>query len=76
MSTLLERDAVRARFLRQMERYPILLCPVCAVPAFVHGERQWKIEGRTVEYLDAMSYCQWFNVLGNPSVVVSVGTFV
>ncbi len=73
MNTLLERDAVRARFLRQMERYPILLCPVCAVPAFVHGEREWKIEGRTVEYLDAMSYCQWFNVLGNPAVVVPVG---
>ncbi|MFZ0462891.1 MAG: amidase [Candidatus Acidiferrales bacterium] len=73
MGTLLERDAIRARFLRQMERYPILLCPGCAIPAFVHGERQWKIGGRTVEYLDAMSYCQWFNVLGNPAVVVPVG---
>ncbi|MFZ0858534.1 MAG: amidase [Candidatus Acidiferrales bacterium] len=73
MSTLLERDAVRPRFLKQMERYPILLCPACAVPAFVHGERKWEIEGRTVEYLDAMSYCQWFNALGNPAVVVPVG---
>ncbi|MFZ0638956.1 MAG: amidase [Candidatus Acidiferrales bacterium] len=73
MNTLLERDAVRARFLHQMERYPVLLCPVCAVPAFVHGEREWKIEGRMVQYLDAMSYCQWFNVLGNPAVVVPVG---
>ena len=73
MSTLLERDAIRARFLRQMERYPILICPVCAVPAFSHGERRWRVDGRTVEYLDAMSYCQWFNALGNPAVVVPVG---
>ena len=73
MDTLLARDAIRARFLRQMENYPILLCPVCSLPAFVHGEREWKIDGRTIKYLDAMSYCQWFNALGNPAVVVPVG---
>jgi Asp-tRNA(Asn)/Glu-tRNA(Gln) amidotransferase A subunit family amidase len=73
MGTLLERDAVRARFLRQMQKYPILICPVCAVPAFAHGEREWRIDGRTVGYLDAMSYCQWFNALGNPAAVVPVG---
>lgn len=73
MNTLIERDAVRTRFLRQMERYPVLICPVCAVPAFGHGERKWEIDGRTVEYLDAMSYCQWFNALGNPAVVVPAG---
>jgi Asp-tRNA(Asn)/Glu-tRNA(Gln) amidotransferase A subunit family amidase len=73
MNTLLERDALRGRFLRQMERYPVLLCPACAVPAFRHGERQWKIDGQTVNYLDAMSYSQWFNALGNPAVVVPVG---
>lgn len=73
MDTLLTRDAIRARFLRQMKKYPILLCPVCSVPAFIHGEREWKIDGRAVKYLDAMSYCQWFNALGNPAVVVPVG---
>jgi Asp-tRNA(Asn)/Glu-tRNA(Gln) amidotransferase A subunit family amidase len=73
MDTLLMRDAIRARLLRQMEKYPILLCPVCSVPAFLHGEREWKIDGRAVKYLDAMSYSQWFNALGNPAVVVPVG---
>jgi amidase len=70
MDTLLERDALRNRFLRQMEEFPVLLCPACAVPAFRHGERQWKIGDATVNYLDAMSYSQWFNALGNPAVVV------
>jgi Asp-tRNA(Asn)/Glu-tRNA(Gln) amidotransferase A subunit family amidase len=73
MNTLLERDALRGRFLRQMERYPVLLCPACAVPAFRHDERQWRIDGQNVNYLDAMSYSQWFNALGNPAVVVPVG---
>lgn len=73
MSTLLERDDLRCRFLQQMERYPILLCPVCAVPAFRHGEREWMVDGQKVAYLQAMSYSQWFNLLGNPAAVVPVG---
>jgi Asp-tRNA(Asn)/Glu-tRNA(Gln) amidotransferase A subunit family amidase len=73
MGALLERDEVRVRFLAQMEEYPVLLCPVCAVPAFRHRERSWTVDGRTVEYLDAMSYTQWFNLLGNPAVVVPMG---
>jgi Asp-tRNA(Asn)/Glu-tRNA(Gln) amidotransferase A subunit family amidase len=68
--TLFRRDMLRARFLDQMERFPILLCPVNAVPAFRHGERSWTVEGHKVEYLDASCYSQWFNLLGNPAVVV------
>jgi amidase len=66
------RDLLRARFFAQMQRYPILLCPVAAIPAFRHGERAWEIEGRTVEYLDAWSYTEFFNLLGNPAVAVPV----
>jgi len=74
--TLLEawvrRDGLRGRFLAQMREYPILLCPAAAIPAFRHGERSWKVDGTTVEYLDAWSYTEWFNLLGNPAVVVPV----
>jgi Asp-tRNA(Asn)/Glu-tRNA(Gln) amidotransferase A subunit family amidase len=66
------RDALRAEFLAQMREYPILLCPPAAVPAFRHGERTWMIEGHTVHYLDAWSYAEWFNLLGNPAAVVPV----
>jgi Asp-tRNA(Asn)/Glu-tRNA(Gln) amidotransferase A subunit family amidase len=66
------RDMLRARFLEQMRKYPILLCPAAAIPAFRHGERSWNIEGKTVEYLDAWSYTEWFNLLGNPGAVVPV----
>lgn len=68
----IRRDALHASFLRQMREYPILLCPAAAIPAFRHGERSWQIEGKTVNYLDAWSYTEWFNLLGNPAAVVPV----
>jgi Asp-tRNA(Asn)/Glu-tRNA(Gln) amidotransferase A subunit family amidase len=68
----IRRDAVRASFLAQMRQHPILLCPPAAIPAFRHGERSWIVEGRTVHYLDAWSYTEWFNLLGNPAAVVPV----
>ena len=68
----IRRDTLRANFLEQMRKYPILLCPPAAIPAFRHGERSWNIEGKTIEYLDAWSYTEWFNLLGNPAAVVPV----
>jgi Asp-tRNA(Asn)/Glu-tRNA(Gln) amidotransferase A subunit family amidase len=69
----IDRDELRADILRQMDAHRILICPVASVPAFAHGDRSWKIDGTTVGYLDAMSYTQWFNVLGNPAAVVPAG---
>jgi Asp-tRNA(Asn)/Glu-tRNA(Gln) amidotransferase A subunit family amidase len=73
LETWLQRDQLHTRVLSQMQDCPILLCPAAAIPAFRHGERQWMIEGKTVKYLDAWSYTEWFNVLGNPAAVVPVG---
>jgi Asp-tRNA(Asn)/Glu-tRNA(Gln) amidotransferase A subunit family amidase len=73
LNTLLARDVLRGNLLAKMEGFPILICPACAVPAFRHGEREWRVQGRKVEYLKAMSYSQWFNLLGNPAAVVPVG---
>ena len=56
-----------------MSGYPVLLCPVASIPAFRHGERAWIVEGRTVEYLDAVRHTQWFNALAAPAAVVPVG---
>jgi amidase len=69
----IRRDMLRAEFLAQMREYPILLCPAAAIPAFRHGERSWQVEGKTVNYLDAWSYTEWFNLVGNPAAVVPVG---
>jgi len=68
-----ESDIIRGKLLAQMQEFPLLLCPVCAVAAFRHAERSWTIDGQPVEYLDAMRYSQWFNLLAAPAAVVPVG---
>ncbi len=73
LAAWLGRDAVREKILLQMRKYPVLICPTAAVPAFRHGEREWQVEGRTVKYLDAWSYCEWFNLLGLPAVTLPMG---
>ena len=69
----IQRDVMRMRIFAQIREYPILLCPTAAIPAFRHGERSWQIDGATVKYLDAWSYTEWFNLLGNPAVTLPVG---
>jgi amidase len=67
-----ELDLLRAKTLEEMREHPVLLCPVASIPAFRHGEREWIVEGRVVEYLDAVRQTQWFNVLACPAAVVPV----
>jgi amidase len=73
LAAWLGRDAVREKILVQMRKYPVLICATAAIPAFRHGEREWKVDGKTVKYLDAWSYCEWFNLLGFPAAVVPMG---
>jgi amidase len=66
-------DLLRTKTLAEMSEYSVLLCPVASIPAFRHNERAWTIDGRAVEYLDAMRYTQWFNALACPAAVIPVG---
>ncbi|MGD0938089.1 MAG: amidase [Terracidiphilus sp.] len=68
-----ELDLLRAKALEEMSAYPVLVCPVASISAFRHGEREWTVEGRAVEYLDAVRHTQWFNALAAPAAVVPVG---
>jgi Asp-tRNA(Asn)/Glu-tRNA(Gln) amidotransferase A subunit family amidase len=38
-----ETDLVRSQLLTEMRDFPILLSPVCSIPAFRHGERHWTL---------------------------------
>jgi Asp-tRNA(Asn)/Glu-tRNA(Gln) amidotransferase A subunit family amidase len=73
LQTWIQRDEVRMQVFAQMRDHPVLLCPVASIPAFRHGERSWQVEGKTVNYLDAWSYTEWFNLLGTPAAAVPVG---
>lgn len=74
LSAWAELDLTRRKLLAEMQRFPILICPVCAIPAFRFGEREWTVEDQPLRYLDAVRYTQWFNVLGSPAAVVPVAS--
>jgi Asp-tRNA(Asn)/Glu-tRNA(Gln) amidotransferase A subunit family amidase len=68
----IQSDLVRSQLLRDLSPYSALITPVCSIPAFRHGEREWLVEGQSVEYFSAMRFTQWFNLLGAPAAVVPV----
>jgi Asp-tRNA(Asn)/Glu-tRNA(Gln) amidotransferase A subunit family amidase len=65
-----ERDQEREQILQAMRHVPILLSPVCAAPAFRHGEGSYK---PPVGYRDTMRHSQWLNLAGFPGVSVPMG---
>jgi len=64
------RDQERALILEAMRDVPILLSPVCATPAFRHGEGNWKCE---TGYRETMRHSQWLNLAGFPGVSIPMG---
>jgi Asp-tRNA(Asn)/Glu-tRNA(Gln) amidotransferase A subunit family amidase len=70
MGACVKRDIVRARIIKQMRDVPILLSPVCATPAFRHGEGNWQ---PVCGYRDTMRHAQWLNLAGFPGVSVPMG---
>jgi amidase len=64
-----ERDILREKILRQMDKVSILLSPVSSAPAFRHGEGNYQ---PGVGYRDTMRYSQWLNLTGFPGASVPV----
>lgn len=69
----IERDRVRAKLLGRMEGLTAFLCPVASIPAFPHGEREWRAGGESVRYPQVFRYSQLFNLTGNPAAVAPAG---
>jgi amidase len=67
---LAARDRMRSVLLAELARFPILLTPACAVPAFRHRERSWQAGGVQIGLLDAMSPATPFNLLSLPGLVL------
>jgi len=70
---LAARDRMRAALLRQMVDVPVLLMPVCGIPAFRHRERKWMVEGKEIGQFQAMMPAVVANVLGLPAVALPMG---
>jgi Asp-tRNA(Asn)/Glu-tRNA(Gln) amidotransferase A subunit family amidase len=70
MSACVKRDILRAKIIKQMRDVPILLSPVCAAPAFRHGQGNWQAG---CGYRGTMRHAQWLNLAGFPGVSVPMG---
>lgn len=64
-----ERDLLREKIFRQMDRVPILLSPVSSAPAFRHGEGTYR---PGTGYRDTMRFSQWLNLTGFPGASVPI----
>ena len=64
---------MRCHFLRQMEQFPVLLLPVCGVPAFRHGERRWPTDTKEIGLFQAMMPSTSFNLFGLPGISIPFG---
>jgi len=68
-SSLMVKWAVfRSSMLSFMEKYDVIICPVCAFPAQPHGA------SITVEMIPGFSYTMTYNLTGWPGAVVRGGT--
>jgi len=74
LTNLAARDRMRAALLREMEGVPLILSPVCGVPAFRHRERRWKTGSKPIGLFEAMMPATPWNLLGMPAATVPFGT--
>jgi len=73
LTNLAARDRMRAALLREMGATPLILSPVCGVPAFRHRERSWKTESKSIGLFEAMMPVTPWNLLGMPAVTIPFG---
>jgi len=68
----MERDRMRQELLDWMEKSPLIVAPVGAIPAYEHDMLKMTIAGRTMNTFRAFSYSQTFNVFDLPAVSIPV----
>jgi Asp-tRNA(Asn)/Glu-tRNA(Gln) amidotransferase A subunit family amidase len=68
-----ERDALRASFLSFLDRYPILILPVAAVPAY-DPRFAPVVENHELSAWDVLAPCRAVSLFGVPAAAVTVGT--
>jgi len=73
IASWMERDRLREELINWMSRYPILICPVGATPAYKHDTLKVSVNGTSMGTFKAFSYAQAFNLFDLPVVTVPAG---
>jgi Asp-tRNA(Asn)/Glu-tRNA(Gln) amidotransferase A subunit family amidase len=74
VENLAVRDKMRAALLREMERFPVLITPVCGTTAWKHRQRRYQTATKEIGLFEAMMPVTWLNLLGLPGMVIPFGT--
>jgi amidase len=67
------RDKMRAALLSEMEKFPVILAPVCGTTAFLHRQRRYATAEKEIGLFEAMMPSTLFNLLGMPAVTIPFG---
>ena len=67
------RDKMRGALLREMEKVPVILMPVCGTAAFHHRARRYKTADKDIGLFEAMMPSTVFNLLGMPGITIPFG---
>ena len=73
VENLAVRDKMRAALLTQMEKFPVILAPVCGTTAFRHRQRRYATAEKEIGLFEAMMPSTLFNLLGMPAVTIPFG---
>jgi Asp-tRNA(Asn)/Glu-tRNA(Gln) amidotransferase A subunit family amidase len=64
------RDRLRSAFLRQLQKFPVVLAPVASITAFPHRTRTFATEKGDIGYLDALKPLTFANLFGLPALAL------
>jgi Asp-tRNA(Asn)/Glu-tRNA(Gln) amidotransferase A subunit family amidase len=73
VENLAARDKMRAALLREMEKFRVILAPVCSTTAFRHRQRRYATPEKEIGQFEAMMPATLFNLLGMPALTIPFG---
>lgn len=73
LKNLAIRDKMRGALIRDMDRFPVFLLPVCGTTAFHHRQRRYSTGTKDIGLFEAMMPSTVFNLLGMPGVTIPFG---
>jgi amidase len=73
VENLAARDKMRAALVREMEKFRVILAPVCSTSAFRHRQRRYATPEKEIGQFEAMMTATLFNLLGMPALTIPFG---
>jgi amidase len=73
VENLAARDKMRAALFSEMEKFRVILAPVCSMTASPHRQRRYATPEKEIGQFEAMMPATLFNLLGMPAMTIPFG---